>query len=83
MDGRRYGLMTREFATETAIDWFWQYFASCLELWQAASRAAPAAQIQPLDRDRFERIVRTRPETPNDRTAGPVVDVASRLRAMW
>ena len=34
--------------------------------------------------DRFERVVRARPETPNDRTlSGPVVDVASRLRTMW
>ena len=30
------------------------------------------------------RVVRARSETPNDRTtSGPVVDVASRLRAMW
>jgi len=34
--------------------------------------------------DRFERVVRGRPETPNDRSPkGPVVDVAAKLRAMW
>ena len=34
--------------------------------------------------DRFERVVRGRPETPNDRAPkGPVVDVATKLRAMW
>lgn len=58
VDHRRFGVVERDFLTESSQEYFCRYLAWVIEGWTAASRSAPPANEGELPRAEFERIVR-------------------------